>query len=136
MVTGRVPFDGPNPSAVMHKHLKQQLIPPDHVNPNLSAGVSEIIEVMMAKDRDERYASAKDLLEDLRSVAEGGAPLHARRKFSLASLASIETGGDDSRADEPALVPPVSLLEQPLFWVAVASGLLNVLLIVLMLMRL
>jgi serine/threonine protein kinase len=135
MVTGRVPFDAPNPSAVMHKHLRQQLIPPDHVNPNLSAGVSEIIEVMMAKDRDERYASAQDLLEDLRAVAAGNAPHHARRKFSLASLASIESAGDGGRSDGPPVQRPLSLLEQPLFWVAAISVVLNLLLIVLLLVR-
>ena len=49
MVTGNVPFDGKNPSSVMHKHLKAELVPPDHVNPKLSAGISEVIEMMMAK---------------------------------------------------------------------------------------
>jgi hypothetical protein len=41
MVTGSVPFDGKNPSAVMHKHLKAELVnPPDHVNPKLSRRAS------------------------------------------------------------------------------------------------
>src|SRR5215211_7494274 len=52
LVTGRPPFDGETPSAVMHKHLKQPLIPADHVNTSLSAGVGEIIDVAMAKNRD------------------------------------------------------------------------------------
>ena len=30
-------------SAVMHKHLKSELVPPDHVNPKLSAGISEAL---------------------------------------------------------------------------------------------
>ncbi|MHC4734609.1 MAG: serine/threonine protein kinase, partial [Planctomycetota bacterium] len=32
MVTGRVPFMADNPSDVMRKHLRDQLIPPDHIN--------------------------------------------------------------------------------------------------------
>jgi eukaryotic-like serine/threonine-protein kinase len=32
LVTGKVPFEGPTPAAVMHKHLKEPLVPPDHVN--------------------------------------------------------------------------------------------------------
>ncbi len=126
MVTGRVPFDAPNPSAVMHKHLKTPLTPPDHINPNLSAGVSEIIEVMMSKDRDERYASAKDLLEDLRAVEQGNAPLHARRKFSISSLASIESSSGTHTDSETASHTAPPLTEQPIFWIAVGSGLLNV----------
>ncbi len=127
MVTGKVPFDGPNPSAVMHKHLKQPLTPPDHLNDELSAGVSEIIEVMMAKDRDRRYASTSDLLEDLRSVRAGESPLQARRKFEMADLASLEPGEGDERASEPA---GPSVMEQPVFWIAMGSILLNVVLLV------
>ncbi len=74
MVTGSVPFDGKNPSAVMHKHLKSELVPPDHVNPKLSAGISEIIEMMMAKDAKLRYKSCKDLLIDLRAVRKKESP--------------------------------------------------------------
>lgn len=74
MVAGTVPFDGKNPSAVMHKHLKSELVPPDHVNPKLSAGISEVIEMMMAKDARARYKSCKDLLIDLRAVGKKGSP--------------------------------------------------------------
>src|SRR5204862_194002 len=70
MVTGRAPFEADTPSAVMHKHLKEPLIPPDHLNTSLSAGISEIVEVAMAKRREERYASTKDMLEDLRADAD------------------------------------------------------------------
>ena len=78
MVTGRVPFEGETPAAVMHKHLKEQLIPPDHLNTKLSAGVGEAIEVMMAKNPRHRYASTDDLLVDLRAIQTGSPPLIAR----------------------------------------------------------
>src|SRR5271170_2602912 len=83
MVTGVPPFEGETPSAVMHKHLKTALVPPDHLNTALSAGVGEIIEVAMAKNRDERYASMQDMLEDLRAVRNGDPPLHARRPVDI-----------------------------------------------------
>ncbi len=90
MVTGRAPFEADTPSAVMHKHLKEPLVPPDHLNTSLSAGISEIVEVAMAKRREERYASTKDMLEDLKAVASGGAPTHARRDIKLDVLAKVE----------------------------------------------
>jgi serine/threonine-protein kinase len=93
LVTGRVPFDGETPSAVMHKHLKERLVPADHVNTALSAGIGEIIDVCMAKKREERYASTTDLLEDLRAVQRREPPIHARRAVSLDSLAQIEETG-------------------------------------------
>jgi serine/threonine protein kinase len=90
MVTGRPPFEADTPSAVMHKHLKESLVPPDHINETLSAGISEIVEVSMAKRREERYSSTKDMLEDLRVVATGQPPIHARRDVKLDVLANVE----------------------------------------------
>ncbi|HED54035.1 MAG TPA: serine/threonine protein kinase [Phycisphaerales bacterium] len=94
MVTGAVPFEGKNPSAVMHKHLKAELVPPDHVNPKLSAGVSEIIEMMMVKDPKKRYANCGDLLIDLRAVHKGESPPLAHKDIfaeeDLAAVAAAE----------------------------------------------
>lgn len=90
MVTGNVPFDGKNPSSVMHKHLKSELVPPDQVNPKLSSGVAEIIEMMMAKSPRSRYQNCKDLLVDLKAVREGKTPPLAHRDtFDPNALASV-----------------------------------------------
>lgn len=93
LVTGVPPFDGETPSAVMHKHLKTPLTPADHVNTALSAGVGEIIDVAMAKNRDERYRSTQDMLDDLRIVRRGEPPQHARRNVDLDALAGVEESG-------------------------------------------
>jgi eukaryotic-like serine/threonine-protein kinase len=93
VVTGRPPFEGETPAAVMHQHLKQPLVPADHVNTALSAGVGEIIDVAMAKRREDRYQSTEQMLEDLRLVAAGEAPKFARRVVDLESLAKIEETG-------------------------------------------
>lgn len=92
MVTGRVPFEASTPSAVMHKHLKEALIPPDHLNGALSVGISEVIEVMMAKRREDRYRSCSVLLEDLKAVRAGDPPLQAHQKFDATVLADLEKG--------------------------------------------
>ena len=123
MVTGRVPFDGPTPSAVMHKHLKTPLKPPDHVVPELSTGISEIIEVAMAKDRKGRYSTTTDLLRDLEAVARGEAPMQARQRFDMSSLAGLAAPAGSEVKPERAAKPPASppLWEQPMFWVAAAG---------------
>ncbi len=94
MVTGSVPYEGKNPSAVMHKHLKSELVPPDHVNPKLSAGISEVIEMMMAKRVKDRYANCTDVLVDLRALKKGETPPIAHKdvlpETELASLAAAE----------------------------------------------
>ncbi len=93
MVTGRVPFEGSTPSEVMHKHLKEPMIPPDHLNQSLTAGIGEAIEVMMAKDREDRYPSTKDLLLDLAAMQRGEPPLIARRKYDHDTLQGLASGG-------------------------------------------
>ncbi|MBX3393793.1 MAG: serine/threonine protein kinase [Phycisphaerae bacterium] len=92
MVTGKVPFDGSTPASIMQKHLKQPLIPPDHLNKSLSTGLAEVVERMMAKDRNLRYRSTKDLLIDLERVREGKSPLQARSAFSEEILESLTDG--------------------------------------------
>jgi serine/threonine protein kinase len=94
MVTGKVPFDGPTPSAVMHRHLKEPLVPPDHVNTTLSAGIGEVIEVMMAKKRDDRYATTKELIADLEAISRDEPPLQARKKYDQSLLQSIADTGE------------------------------------------
>ncbi|MCA9295866.1 MAG: serine/threonine protein kinase [Phycisphaerales bacterium] len=103
MVTGRVPFEGKNPSAVMHKHLKADLVPPDHINPKLSAGCALVIEMMLAKSPGDRYQSATDLLTDLKAIADGESPHFAQRNLDLSTIAETITG--------PADLPPVQQRE-------------------------
>lgn len=103
MVTGNVPFNGKNPTEVMQKHLKSPLIPPDHVNPKLTAGISEVIEMMMAKSRRQRYKNCQDLLVDLRAVRRGELPPVAHKEATAVDLAAIAEAAarqDDQLAED------------------------------------
>lgn len=125
MVTGRVPFEGANPSAVMRKHLSEDVEPPDHINESLSSGFSEIIEICMAKSPKKRYGTTEDLLHDLQAVKRGEPPIIARKMIDLSSLAAIEPDDDEimpvqSIMESGSRSGP--LTEQPLFWVALIEG--------------
>ncbi len=113
MVTGRVPFEATTPSEVMRKHLKEPLIPPDHINTALSAGCSEVIEMMLEKNKHERYASAEELLTDLEAVRKGEPPLAARRKFNLQDLQQLQEGQSievEEVADQDAMISRYKVL--------------------------
>ena len=111
MVTGSVPFEGKNPSSVMHKHLKNELVPPDHVNPKLSAGISEIIEMMMAKRVSNRYQNCGDLLIDLRALKDGDTPPLAHKDvFHTDDLAQIAA---EAQQAAPAQIPANSITSGP-----------------------
>ncbi len=92
MVTGRVPFMADDSTEVMKKHLKEKLIPPDHINTSLSAGVSEVIEIMMAKRREDRYDNVEELLLDLQALRNGQPPLRAHKRFDVSVLEQLGKG--------------------------------------------
>ncbi len=132
MVTGQVPFDGQNPSAVMHKHLKNDLIPPDHINKDLTSGISEVIEVCLAKDRNKRYASAADLVEDLEAIQRGESPMQARKAFDVNALAGLGSG--EAHGRPMSRHPQQTLSDHPTFWMAltgwIAAGMMAIVLLV------
>ena len=68
MVTGRVPFEADDAKSVMIKHCKEKLVAPDRYNLDLSFGIVKVIQKMMSKKRSDRYQSAEELLEDLKSL--------------------------------------------------------------------
>jgi serine/threonine-protein kinase len=137
MVTGRVPFEANTPSEVMKKHLKEPLTPPDHINTALSAGVSEVIETMMAKNRDERYKSMEEVITDLEAVLSGKPPLLARHKFNVEALEeleeglAIETQMDQTRSYTEEVVAKYKIV---IFILGALCGILG-LVIILLLMR-
>lgn len=127
MLTGSVPFDAKNPSAVMHKHLKADLVPPDHVNPKLSAGVSEVVEMMMLKDQRRRYQNTADLLTDLNAVRAKKTPPMAHKDIAgldLTTLVQAEAKAEGEIAVQPSKTPPI--LKSWVFWVLIASVMANV----------
>ncbi len=139
LLTGRPPFEAATPSAVMHKHLKDPLLPPDHLITTLSSGVGEIIEVAMAKKRDDRYASTADMLDDLVAVRAGQPPIHARRTVDLEQLTKIESGKTVDIAPAPSSPAPASIWQEPtvliLAGVAGVSVIANLIMIAIMLSR-
>jgi len=92
MVTGRVPFMADDPADVMRKHLRDPLVPPDHINTTLTAGISEVIEIMMAKKKKNRYKDIEELLIDLEALRNGEAPVRARARFDVSMYKQLEAG--------------------------------------------
>jgi serine/threonine protein kinase len=124
MVTGEVPFKGPEVTAILRKHLREPLRPPNQLNPELSDGMCTIIELCMAKDPAKRYAATTDLIEDLQAVARGQQPQQANKLIGLWKLTAGEQGAK-AEAEEAIEVGETqgnrSLLTTPLFWFAIVG---------------
>jgi eukaryotic-like serine/threonine-protein kinase len=73
MLTGQVPFSGPNPLAVMNERLIKDPAPPRQVNPEIPAEIEEIVCRALERDPHHRYASAHEMQWDLEHKEQVGA---------------------------------------------------------------
>ena len=84
MLTGKTPFQGPNPFAIMNDRLLNNPIPPREVDPTLSPELQEIIYRALERDPKNRYASAHEMALDLQHPEKVGvsdrAELHDWKK--------------------------------------------------------
>ncbi len=67
MSCGRLPFTGSSAIDILMKHIQQDPIPPRQCRPDLGISVEleRVILKAMEKEPDDRYASAREMLEDL-----------------------------------------------------------------------
>ncbi len=72
MLTGEVPFHGPNAFAIMNDRLLNNPPPPRELNPEISPQLQEIIYRAIERNPANRYASAKEFAHDLRHQDEVG----------------------------------------------------------------
>ena len=65
MLTGKVPFQGPNAFAIMNDRMLNNPIPPREIDPSIPVELQEIIYRALERDPKNRYATAKEFLWDL-----------------------------------------------------------------------
>jgi len=128
MVTGRPPFPYKDVQSVFKAHIKEELTPPDHINTRLSSGLGEVVEFMMAKDRQQRYPSADDLIIDLECLLNEKPPKLARKGGTSTALEGLSEGDAEEERDDHG----GRRAQSPLLfvWLGVLGGLLTVSLIV------
>jgi len=69
--TGELPFRSSDWYELARLHVEEPPEPPRQKRPELSRAFEKIVLTCMAKDRDERYANASDLADDLEGVMSG-----------------------------------------------------------------
>ncbi|HAH32329.1 MAG TPA: hypothetical protein DCL44_08450 [Elusimicrobia bacterium] len=72
ILTGRFPFDGRNSIEVIHKHISDPFPNIQLINPDVPLGVSHILEKAMRKKPENRYQSARELIDDLKKCGDTG----------------------------------------------------------------
>jgi len=120
MLTGRRPFPGDRDQAVIYSILNRDYERPTVLRPDLPTELSGCMDMMLAKNRDERYGSASELAGDLFAVL--GLEGSASRTRSIAAA---------TRAQPSVAVLPFANLsaepEQEYFCDGMAEEIINAL---------
>ena len=72
MLTGKVPFTGPNPFVIMNERLLNNPTPPREIDPSISPQLQEIIYRALERDPKARYKSAREFALDLERPEQVG----------------------------------------------------------------
>jgi serine/threonine protein kinase len=89
MATGCLPFQGENSVIVFNAILEREPVPALRLNPNLPANVENIIKKALEKDRNLRYQTASEILNDLQRLVRDIEPQHrATRSLGQSTIKS------------------------------------------------
>lgn len=84
MLSGKTPFSGPNPFAVMNDRLLNNPVPPREANPEISPALQEVIYRALEREPANRYSTANEFAWDLEHLDQVGvedrAELHDWKK--------------------------------------------------------
>jgi eukaryotic-like serine/threonine-protein kinase len=72
MLTGRVPFVGPNPLAVINERVLNDVKPPRELNPDIAPELEEILYRALEREPRHRYATASEMMWDLEHQEQVG----------------------------------------------------------------
>ena len=72
MLSGKLPFSGPSPMAVMNDRLLNYPTPPSVADPSISPQLQEVLYRALERDPRNRYAKARDFENDLLHLDQVG----------------------------------------------------------------
>jgi len=72
MLTGKLPFTGPDPMAAMNERLLNHPIPPSVADPSITPQLQEILYRALERDPKNRYAHAHEFKRDLEHMDQVG----------------------------------------------------------------
>ncbi len=93
LLTGRPPYSGPDPEAILRQIVAGPPDPIRKLNPKAPADLAQIAEWAMARELRDRYAEMTDIVNDLERAAQGREPLgpHGRARAPARALAVAGT---------------------------------------------
>lgn len=98
MLTGKPPFAGDSPVAVALQHVQGQVPSLREKNPDIPEAVEAVIMKALAKDPDDRFASATDMLKAIVALRTTGASPVSNKAQTEMERPLVPRGGDERLA--------------------------------------
>lgn len=119
LLAGEPPFRGTSAFDVALKHVQEKPRPLCDLRPDLPADVCGMVHKMMAKNPDERYQSARDIVRELLKMREGLSAGGTTGQTSVLAVEGAASGQVFSLTESGAQPAPVAGRRRWL-WVALA----------------
>jgi tRNA A-37 threonylcarbamoyl transferase component Bud32 len=86
MATGVPPFSGDTMAELITRVLNDIVVPPNEVNPSLSAGLSLVLRKLLTKNLSARYQTPRELLDDLDRIERAQLPAVDAGRLDASSM--------------------------------------------------
>ena len=134
-LTGRRPFDGENSAQVMASHIQNRFIGLDKARPDLDPRIVEMVHAMIAKDPDERFQTAIDVMKNVEYIQKTERPVVQEQAISssgvrvnLTTAPAPAVAPEAGEVQEEELPEEENLLANPIIWIV--AGVLFLVIIV------
>nr|WP_022908680.1 Stk1 family PASTA domain-containing Ser/Thr kinase [Aestuariimicrobium kwangyangense] len=92
LLVGRPPFTGDSPVSVAYQHVREQPVPPSHVDHEITPAMDAITLKALAKDPADRYQDAREMRDDITRLL-AGEPVLAASSASMAPTQVLGAAG-------------------------------------------
>lgn len=107
LLTGQPPYSRGSAPAVMHAHLNSPIPRPSALRPELSGGFDIAVAGAMAKNRDNRYSTCRELADAARAALLDGPEVETRP-----TLRVLDTHSDTEPHQDTAAIPDAAADQQ------------------------
>lgn len=112
LLAGRVPFTGERPSIVVYHHISTPPPPPSTFNPNISPALEQMILRALAKDRNQRYASAAEMMQAFQEAAQAEVQIPSQTVATTIPKPAVAPATSEPATAAPS-APPARQLKSP-----------------------